>query len=301
MADKKDDQIKDDDAGNPGDQAVIEKETPPVIAGDDGIEELKKQLAAERAARAKDQEARADAERRAFEASKTAFTAKNEVQASNLQMVTAAIDTMKGNQEQLKNALANAHAAQDYAAIAEIQVMITDNSTKLRELETGQEAIKNAPKPAPPRVQDPVEALAMQLTPRSANWVRAHPEYARNPALYQKMLAAHNLAVGDGIEPDTDEYFEEVERTLKVPSRHTRAEVDTDDQSAFSSAAAPAKARTSPAAAPVSRGTSSSNSSSGGRTITLSAAQAEAAAASGLTPKEYWDNMQFLKREGRVN
>ena len=68
------------------------------------------------------------------------------------------------------------------------------NEAKALQLENGKQSLKETPRSAP-RPLDPVEAFATQLSPRSAAWVRAHPEYATNPKLTQKMIAAHNMAL----------------------------------------------------------------------------------------------------------
>lgn len=221
------------------------KEKQEAISGEDGVEMLKKQLQEAREARQKAEEARADAERRAYEASRSAHTAKSEVEDTNLRMVENAIETLKGNEKALTSALEQASANSDHKAIAELTAMLTNNSAKLRDLENGKEAMAAQPKAPPPRPADPVEALAVQLTPRSAAWVRAHPEFARDQDKYASMVAAHNLAVARGIRADSDEYFRYVEKTLEItPSRAKTYDEDEGDE--FSDAAAPVARRSSP-------------------------------------------------------
>ena len=72
-----------------------------------------------------------------------------------------------------------------------------------------------------PRSVDPVEHLASQVSPRSGDWIRKHPEVAGNVA---RLSAAHNLAVLDGLTPDTDEYFQFIEdKVLKKVERASSA------------------------------------------------------------------------------
>ena len=284
---------------NPGGQVVIEKPKPKTVSAEEGVDSLKKQLAEEKTARQREAEGRQEAERRAYEAQRVAAAARGEVQDTNLAMVTSAIETVKENRNKIVEAIARARADQDLQAEEQLRAMLDDNRDKLKELEAGAQKMKEQPKPTVPQAVDPVEALARQLTPRSANWVRAHPEYARDPKLYQRMLAAHNLTVTEGIEPDSDEYFENVETTLKI-----RKVINDDDdgESPFSGAAAPSKARVSPAAAPVSRGGAQGTpGSSAPRRITLTAEQAEFAKLNDMTPLQYWENMQHLKKDGRIN
>ena len=170
------------------------------IAPEDGLESLRQQLEKERATRI-------EMERRAREFAQTAYLAKNEAQDSNLHLVSNAIETVKQQTEILKSNYSAAMSSGDYDRAAEIQQAMSGNSAKLLQLEQGKQALEAMPKqqaPQPVGVSDPVEALASQLSPRSAAWIRKNPHFATDPRQYQKMLAAHNLATADGIQPDTD-------------------------------------------------------------------------------------------------
>jgi hypothetical protein len=109
------------------------------------------------------------------------------------------------------------------------------------------------------------------------------------------MIAAHNLAVADGLQPDSDDYFGYVEDTLKV--RNQPSTVDTDNP--FSSAATPTQRRSSPPAAPVSR--SGNGTGTRPNVVRLTAEQRDIAASLGMTEKEYALNMVALQREGKLN
>ena len=253
------------------------------------LEQLKAQLSEEKAARAA-------AEARANDATGRIATSEKEVQDTNLQLLVNAIDTVKGNTAHLKRAYAEAAAAGDWDAAAEAQSEMANNAAKLLQLENGKIALEQEAK-APRREQpaaDPVESLARQLTPRSASWVRAHPEFARDPRQYQRMLAAHNLVVGDGIEPDSDDYFDAIEQTLKIKPI-TKVEVDDD---ATAGAAKVVQERGAPPAAPVTR---SGNGSGGRNTVRLTAEQVEMASNMGMTAAEYAKNLQDLKASGRIH
>jgi hypothetical protein len=262
----------------------------PVIEPEEGLETLKQRLASERAARV-------EAERRAQSAEQVVVATKNEAQDANLHLVTNAIETVKQNSAVLKRNYAEAMAASDFVAAAEAQEQMAANSAKLLQLEQGRIALENAPKQQvmqPVRPADPVEALAAQLSPRSAAWVRANPQFARDSRLYAKMIAAHNLAVADGISPDTDEYFETVESTLKMTRNAAPA---SDDP--MSAAAQPVSRRTPPPAAPVSR--SGSTPGSRPNVVRLTSAEREMAQMMGMTEQEYAKNKLALQREGKLN
>lgn len=257
---------------------------------DKSLEDLKAQLDRER-------QARLDAERRAHETESSLYQAKNETKSSNLHLVTNAIETVKQTNDVLKANYREAMAVGDYDAAADIQATMVENAAKLQQLEQGRKALEKTPDyevPEPYMPSDPVEALASQLSPRSAAWVRSHPEYATDTKLYQKMLAAHNLAVTDDIEPDSDEYFEAIETTLRI-----RNAPRAYDEDASSQAAKPTQRRSSPPAAPVSRG--GSGTGSRGNVVRLSAEEREMASLMGMTDKEYAQNKIELKKSGRMN
>jgi hypothetical protein len=261
------------------DEEPVTKSEPRIVEPEEGLENLKEQLERER-------QARAEAERRAQEAATSAYYAQNEVQDSNLHLVNNAIDTIQNQNNILKANFKAAMENGDYDSVVEIQSAMSENAAKLMQLEQGKQALETTPRtPAPVFTpSDPVEALAAQLTPRSASWVRSHPEYATDPRLNQKMLAAHNLVVADDIQPDTDEYFTSVERILGM----------SDDR------AATQKRPSAPPAAPVSRSGSGAGSSNPNH-VTLSAQEREMAELMGMTPKEYAKNKLALKRDGRLN
>ena len=256
---------------------------------DEGIKELKMKLEQERAARI-------EAEKHARMAFQTAAEAKNETQDTNLQLVKNAIDTVKRNNDILKYNYSEAMAVGDYTKAAEIQETMSMNSAKLMELERGRQHMETAPKYEAPQIQtpsDPVEAVASQLTPRSAEWVRRNPNFVTDPRLYQKMVAAHNIALADGHSPDTDDYLASVEETLRISKR---VAVEAEDPMAE---AAKVTQRRAPPAAPVTR--SGTGTGSRPNVVRLTRLEAETARDLGMSEEEYARNKMLLQKEGRLN
>jgi len=271
---------------------AAEHDTGPEEATEDSLANLREQLATEKAARVA-------AETNARSAIATADRATGDTHAANLHLVNSTIGRFKNEQETLKAQYRDAMSASNFDAAAEINQAMSDNSAKLLQLENGKDELeRNPPRAEVSRtVTDPVEAFAAALTPRSAEWVRKHPQYVTDPRLNQKMIAAHNFAVADGFVADTDAYFAEVETILKP--RGSAPEVTrTQDDDAFAGAATVVAKRGAPAAAPVSR----SGNAAGTRTnsLTLTPAMREAARASGQTDDEYAKNYLALKREGKI-
>jgi hypothetical protein len=289
MADATEDEIVLDDAPAPEPEVVVTDKK--YTAPDDGLQQLRRQLDSETTARQ-------NAEREAAAARERAYAAMTETHENRLSLVSNAIDTVQQSNAMLKARLREAMAVGDYDAAADIQEAMTVNAAKLMQLEQGRQSLEQQPAPQQPRYQapDPVEALAQQLSPRSAAWIRAHPEYARDPRLNQRMLAAHNLVTSYGVPEDSDEYFAEIEDKLQVRPQSRREEPDD----AMAAAATVTQRRASPAAAPVSRDRDPTPGSKP-RTISLSAAEREAAEASGMSYVDYWKAQQALKKEGRLH
>ena len=258
------------------------------IDGEDGVEELKRRLEEER-------RLRIEAEKRAREHAERETNARNEVQDSNLTLVSNAIETVKQNNAILKANYREAMSVGDFDKAAEIQEALSSNSAKLLQLEQGKQALESMPKHQNQGPSDPVEALASQLSPRSAAWIRKNPECATDQRLFQKMLAAHNLAMADGIVPDSDEYFEFVESTINLRKAPVKRVEQIEDEDPTAAAAKPTQRRTSPPAAPVTRGGERSN------VVRLTAQEREMAQMMGMTDKEYATHKLALQKEGKLN
>lgn len=271
-------------------EAEPAREAPKVVEPEEGLETLKAQLDAERAGRAADQQALNEANRRAADA-------QGNVQDTNLQLVTNAIGTVTQQIDMLEGQYAEALATQDYASAAKIQREMSGNAVKLQRLEEGKLALERQPKPQPKQIVDPVEAFASNLVREgnhnSAAWIRRHPEFITDPRQLQRMTAAANLALADGLQNDSPAFIESVERTLNLRQSPT---VEVPDGDALSEAAsASAGRRISPPAAPVSRG--SNGTGSAPRTVRLTAAQREAAEDSGLSYEEYAKQLVRIENE----
>lgn len=268
-----------------------EKRAKSEVTPEEGISDLKKNLEREK-------QARLEAERRAQEAYHQAHKANVDKTESDYQLVVNAIETVKGRNEQLKSAYADAMASQDFARAAEIQEALSENTQQLSELKRGEktmkaqkEAAENAPPAASPQ-GDLVDQLASRVSPRSAAWLRDSREHLTSEREVRKMFRAHEDAVDDGIAPDSDEYFQYIEQRLGIRRNMDEQDATAAASSPMSAAAAPKKS-VQPSPAPVSRGTSRPN------VMRLSAVEAETASALGMTPEEYAKNKALLQKEGR--
>ena len=277
----------------------VSNDTPDIVvanAEDDGADDTDPQSAIEKLQKKlkKERERRKEAERQAQVASYEAQKASYQVEDSNLTLVTNAIDTLKRDNEYLKAAYKESMSVGDYDRAAEIQEVMSGNSAKLLQLENGKNVMESKPRQPPQFEADPVERMASSLSPRSAKWIRNNPQFATDPRLTQKMVAAHNLAMADGYKADTDDYFEFVEDILKVRTKKD----DYEDESALSEASMGKSRRSAPVAAPVSR----SGQAPGTRpnVVRLTSDEREIARFNKMTDQEYARYKMQLQKEGKL-
>lgn len=275
-------------------EVIGENEEKLVATDDDDGDDTEKQLRKLKKKLEKEQKARKEAEERALQAQQQLHSAFNEVEDTNLQLVESAIETVKRDNDILKAHYANCMASGDYEKAAEIQETMSANSAKLLQLENGKQAMKNKPKTPAPSSSDPVEQFASQLSPRSAEWIRKNPQCVTDQRLMQKMVAAHNLAVADGYQPDTDDYFGFIEDTLRLNRRQQR-QTEAEEESPLSSAAKPVQRQAPPPAAPANRGNAPRNN-----VVKLTQAEVEQAKIWGWTEQEYAKNKLALQKEGKL-
>jgi hypothetical protein len=147
-------------------------------------------------------------------------------QAARVQIVDREFDTIvsgiaaaQAEADQAETQYARSMEEGQFAAAAKAQRAMSVASARMVELEGAKAHLEyqrqNAQQqyvPQRPQVPaDPVEAMAANSTPRSAAWIRSHRDQFSTPRGAQKVFAAHNNALAEGIEPDTDAYFDHVE------------------------------------------------------------------------------------------
>lgn len=258
------------------------------------IAALKAQVAAEKAERIA-------AQNQASAALDNVNRVTSDAHVTNIHLIGSVIDRFNGQQETLKSQYRDAMSSSNFDAAAEIQQAMSDNSARLLHLSNGKSELeRNPPRAAEPLVVDQVEAFASRLTPRSADWVRRHPQYINDPRLHQKMIAAHNLATADGFVVDSNEYFSELEGILN-PRKRGMESSDDDSEQVMSGASAPVQRRGAPPSAPVSRsGNAAGVRYSSGAGARLTKEERKTAMDIGMTEEEYGINRDILRQEGKL-
>lgn len=213
---------------------------------------------------------RVAAEQDAIRARQEATTARGEVIDSQYGTVESGLSAAQEAADAAEREYKAAFEASDGAAMAKAQRSIARAEATISRLTEAKSDLETRKAKAPieaeqvreqPRQRvsdDPVEAYVANRTPQTADWLRKHPEWVTDQRKNAKLTAAHYDATGEGLNPDTPEYFTHIEKFIGITKPEPRTR------------------RATVPAAPVNGGGGSAGSSSGAE-VRLS--QREAAAA----------------------
>lgn len=291
-------------------------------------QQLEKELEEHKQALAAERQRANTAQQRLSESEKSRQAAEGNVQDTQIGQVKTAIESLDGQLTGLEEKIETASAEGNHRLVASLTRQIGDLSARKLHLENGMAAMEAAKANPPPQqrqapatgaggADDPAEVAAQQVAAqgyhRSARWLRANPQFPRDPKLWFALITANNsfiLKYGED-RVDTDDYFKYIEENEFVAPHLTgrratngsgaRAETNdnrTDDGAATSGAAKGSErkgAEDRPApAAPVAR-TNGSN-----RGARLTKEEQDMARATGQTDEEYAANRDKLVADGRM-
>lgn len=222
-----------------------------------------------------------------------AETAKKQVTHSQLDTVVTALSAAQADAESAKRDLRMAREAGDIDAEVEAADRLARaraDERRLDEAKSDLEARAKAPprREAPQPPSDPVEAYIQGRTEPTAKWLRAHPDFIRDPRKQAKLSAAHYDAEGDGLVADTPEYFAHVEKFLGISK-------DEPVTKAAPTEAAQVRPR---ASAPVAPGSAVANGGNGGGGSPVMLTAREAAAAQDGTLVYNYDDPKGKFKKG---
>ena len=234
----------------PDDDLIVEVEAPAPVAAEatpepkpeatpkpapkavapDPVVDLKAQLETMRADKTAEATARQRAEADAAAARAEAATAKSAVVDSNISAVDSAIAAAQAEADGFARDQEAALAAGKFADAALAARKAARAEARIESLEQGKVNLTARKAEAPKQPAQSVEQSAFDKAianspPRSQAWLRSHPDYVTNTTLNNKANAAHYSAVSTGLQPDTDEYFDYVERQLGLKAEPAAAEV----------------------------------------------------------------------------
>ncbi len=239
MADEPEIEVQIEDNPPPTTQVEVPAEKE---AKADPVAELKAQVETAQAERERERQGRQEADRQAqadraarAAAEAEAAGARTEVSDSRLSSMESGIAAADAGIAASKKEQKAALEAGDWERVTESGDRIAELRAERQRLLEGKNELdfqrsldqgrrSEAPPAAP---ADPVEAFIAGRASATQTWLRAHPEQARALAMTMagratvdeqrrsaKVNAAHNNAIGDGLSPDTPEYFAHVEEFL---------------------------------------------------------------------------------------
>ena len=288
--------IEDDTGANAGgDKPRNADGTFAKAAQDDPAEDLAAQLEEQRQATERERgeaaaarQREADARREAEAARAEAQTARSQVAESEIETVTTGLSAAKADADAAEAEYTRAYEAGDGPAMAKAQRKMAaaearalrfdeaKSDLEIRRTRTADDTQRRTETPRQqPRAPDPVDDLISRCSPKTGDWFRNHKDWAHDAATNgpraRKLDAAHATALADGIQPDTDAYFDHVETYLGLREQQHAA-----NGAARQAAPANKPRRQSVPVAPVGGG-NSVGGANGAQTVSLSKAEALAA------------------------
>jgi hypothetical protein len=250
------------------------------------------------------QNAAVAAQRMAQEQSQRAQFAEQRAMGSTIGMIDSALETAQVTAANARAKFQAALDAADSAAAAQAQEELHDarsNMQRLQEQRAYADAEARRPAPAPQQQQqlNSIDQMASNLVesgyPRSADWLRAHPDWAARADLLDRIATADKHIVNNkGFVRETDDYFYALENELGMrPQQQQRS--PGADYSHVQRRTPPAAAPTSNAAVSLRTGQPMMRSH-----IPLDARQREAAELSGMTEREYAREFEEARVAGKL-
>lgn len=171
-------------------------------------------------------------------------------------------------QRKMANAEARAVRLDEARADLEIQKKTVDRAPQRRETAPARQQQEAAS-------DDPIEAYLANRTAPTQKWLRAHTEWITDPRKNDKLSAAHLDAKSEGLQADTPEYFEHVERFLGLKQNGRDQSRDNGRDNTSSRDNGSQKRRTAVPVAPVQQSPGGTNG--GGREVRLTPGEAKTA------------------------
>ncbi len=305
-------------------QAQPPRKTSAPAAADVALNEPIRNAEAARAAAEKvaenERRQREAAEREAARRADELKAVREEAQGHELTIITNGIESAKSRQANATAEWERAMEAGEYNKAAKAQQEMAQASAEMVQLADAKARVESAPKRATTEgavTTSGFEGWVSNFTPKSAAWLRQHPEFAPpefggDHEKNATMVAAHWKAQAKRIAPESQEYFDLIEQEfgLRAPAVSTAggpvSAAATVTEAGSGDAPAPRARKAAPVAAPVSRDAPAVAGARLTRSVVLSGEQREAAKMSfpHLSEKEalalYARNLLQLESEGKI-
>ncbi len=229
----------DDDAGAVGKTEPLRDEGGKFAK--EPAEDLAAQFAELQAKSQRDQQAidterrqRVAAEQEAARARQEVTTARGEVIDSQYGTVESGLAAAQTEIEAAKREIKSAGESGDYDRQTEAYDRLATARARAERLQEAKSDLETRKGKAPTESEqvrterpvvhdDPIEAYVANRTPQTADWLRKHPEWVTDQRKNAKLTAAHYDATGEGLSPDTPQYFEHIEKFIGITKTNGKA------------------------------------------------------------------------------
>lgn len=286
-----------------------------------GIESLRQQLLSaedraktaeagrdeERRARDAERQAREEAESRANQASAEIQTGRRYAADAQYDSVINALAASQGELTSAKVALKNAMAEGDFEKVADLSGEIGLIASRVREFENGKLAIEERrragteERQSPQQPSDPKEAYIRSMPPRTASWLRRNDRFFTDSNMQRMVQGAHGLAIGRGMTPESDEYFQFIEEQAGLRQAQSQTPPEPPPPASTTTASTTTQ-RSSPTPAAPAAGSAQGGTrgTSSGGTITLSPEERDFCRREDIDEVAYAKQKKSLLDEGRI-
>lgn len=202
--------------------AQVEKKVEPVEL--DPVEDLKSQFTSMQQRTTEVERENEHLRQEAQQASQRAHALEGQVVNTQLGTVITGLEAAKAEADAAEREYATAFEAGDGMAMARAQRKMAAAEARALTLEGAKEELEATAKrrpaePQPTRRQppqasgSPVERFIAQnnIPAKSAAWIRRNPEVTSDARANARMMAAHNMAVAEGIEVESEDYFRKID------------------------------------------------------------------------------------------
>ena len=239
------------------------------------LAELQKELQAAKDDAARERQSRATAETRTAEVERTSHQKlQSEIEKrieEQTNTVATALLSAEGEVASFRALAAKAMEEGKWAEAAEANENLADAKMRHRDLSYQKQELARAAETAK---RTPAPTPSGQT--KTQSWIAAHPRFNTDTSYNAKAMAAHYAAVGDGIAPESDEYFKRIEEATGDRKIEPKPEPKPNGEGGREAAQADGETRVS-GPAPVTRRAIPSSPGSGPRKITLTGEEVEAA------------------------
>ena len=220
--------------------------------------------------------------------------AENERLRQNLQknegsLVEQAKARVESELNSAKAAYRTAYEAGDSEAVLEAQSKLTQLQNDMYRLQNYRPQPQPAPQAQPepqPQAQVPQRAEDVQLTPEQKAWLARNDWWGKDRRMTSYALGVHEDLVHNGVAPDSEKYYAEIDKELRKVFPHKFADVAGEEE------VTPRQQKATQVVAPATRSAKKPSK------IKLTSTQVAIAKRIGVTPEQYAAQLMKDARNG---